>query len=558
MKHKLKKDSTEQIKKLTNRISLLELEKKKSKQLEAELKNTQRILNSIINTLPDIIYRLDFDGRILFVNDVIKKYNYKPEELIGKHIFDLVHPEDLEKAKWRVNERRTGERRTKSFEVRLLTPDQKSIPFEIRSKGIYDGPVFLIEAEGLYDTDNPNEKTFLGTQAIARDVSEQKKMESQLKQAQKMEAIGLLAGGVAHDFNNLLTVMLGYTELLMNNKAELDQDYNKLKSIQKAAQNAASITQQLLAFSRRQVLHPKIININLIFQKIEEILRRLIRENVEIIYDFENELANIKTDPVQMEQIIFNLAQNASDSMPNGGILIFRTQNVYLNKEFVNNHLGTKKGHYVNLSVIDNGIGMSDEVIANIFEPFFTTKELGRGTGLGLATVYGIVKQSHGNIWVKSTPDMGTTFDIYFPRCDEESEMDDNIGHIKPDLRGNESIMVVEDQKDLRILISESLLQHGYKIIEAKDGEDALIKYEQYSGKVDLVLTDVIMPHIGGIDLVNRLRLKDNTIKVIYMSGYAHNEIAKMGILDIDKVYIQKPFSIKDLLLNIKKILLNK
>jgi two-component system cell cycle sensor histidine kinase/response regulator CckA len=558
MKKQTEKDSGKEIKRLKARLAALESEKRKSKKIEEDFKNTQIILNSIINTLPDIIYRLDQDGKIIFVNDVIKKYNYDPEELIGRHIFEIVHPDDLEKAKWRVNERRTGERRTKSFEVRLLSSEKDSIPFEIRSSGVYGGPVFLIDAEGLYNTDDPKTKSFLGTQAIARDISEQKKIESQLRQAQKMEAIGLLAGGVAHDFNNLLTVLLGYTELILSNKTEDNPDYKKLKSIEIASKSAASITKQLLAFSRRQVLYPKIINLNTILNKMEEILRRLIKENIEITYELEENLTNIKTDPIQMEQIILNLTHNASDSMPDGGEIKIRTKNEYLDEKFAEKHIGSKPGSYVKLSITDTGFGMSEEVIENIFEPFFTTKELGRGTGLGLATVYGIIKQSNGNIWVESEVGKGTTFDIYFPQCDKKISVDEQteIQDKKPPKSA--TIMVVEDKKDLRLIISESLRQYGYAVIEAADGEDALKKYKSSKKRIDLLLTDVIMPKMGGIELVKRITTDNSKIKVIYISGYAHDNLAKMGVMDVNKVFIQKPFMINDLLVRVKEVLVKK
>jgi PAS domain S-box-containing protein len=554
MNNNSNKNLTIEINKLQKHIASLELKISTWKDKEEECNNAKLILNSILNNIPDIVYRLDPEGRITYINQVIKQYNYQPEELIGKHIFDFVHPEDLEKAKYRVKERRTGERRTTSFEVRLLTSKVNPIPVEIRSTGLYENPVFLLEAEGLYRTDRPNPDYFLGTQAIARDISEIKRMEAQLLQAQKMQAVGLLAGGVAHDFNNLLTVILGYTEKLLRKFQKDHPNYKDIQHIKESSESAAALTSQLLAFSRRQVLKPKVTNLNPIIIKLENMLIRILKENIELILVLEENLSNIKTDESKIEQIIMNLVTNASDAMNDGGKLTIETKNVLVDEEYTKKHLGFKPGPFVQMTITDTGTGMNNKTLENIFDPFFTTKDVGKGTGLGLATVYGIIKQSHGNIFVDSELDKGTTFKIYLPQCDEKVEEIKDSKLSEKKIWPSETIMVVEDQDDVRELIVLVLKDYGYNIIEAIDGEDALLKCEKYKKDIHLLITDVIMPKINGLQLREKLLESYPELKIIFMSGYADNVIAQMGVLDIDKIFIEKPFIPSDLLSKIREI----
>ena len=554
----MKKRSTNElvieVNKLQKHIASLELKINNGKAFEEECNNSKRILNSILNTIPDLVYRLDPDGNIIYVNQVIRKYNFEPEELIGKHIFDLVHPEDLEKAKYKVKERRTGERRTTSFEVRLLTSKKSILPVEIRSTGIYEHPVFLLEAEGLYSTESPNPNHFLGTQAIARDISELKKMESELLQAQKMQAVGLLAGGVAHDFNNLLTVILGYTEKLLKTFHEDNPTYKDIQHIENSANSAAALTSQLLAFSRRQVLKPKVTNLNPIITKLEKMLKRIIKEDIELNLVLEKNLPNIKTDESKIEQIIMNLVSNASDSMQDGGKLTIETKKVLIDEEYTKKHLGFKPGPFVQMTITDTGTGMNNKTLENIFDPFFTTKDIGKGTGLGLATVYGIVKQSHGNVFVDSELGKGTTFSIFLPQCNEIIEEKESLKTFDKKVIPNKTILIVEDQADVRELITQVLKQNGYNIIEASDGEDALEKCKKYKKDIHLLITDVIMPNMNGLELREQIVVRYPEIKVIFMSGYADNVIAEMGILDIDEIFIEKPFLPSDLMSKIREI----
>jgi len=555
MTKKNNKELLEEISRLQKQIAFLEQSIKKGKDFEEECDKSKQILNSILNTVPDVVYRLDTEGRITYINDVIKKYNYKPEELIGKHIFDLVHPEDLEKAKYKVKERRTGERRTISFEVRLLTSKNDAFPVEIRSTELDDQPVFLLNAEGIYISEAPNQKTFIGTQAIARDISEFKKMEAQLLQAQKMQAVGLLAGGVAHDFNNLLTVILGYTDKLLKTYKEDNQNYKDIQHIKDSAKSAAALTSQLLAFSRRQVLKPKITNLNLIIVKLEKMLQRIVKEDIKLNIVLEENLSNIKTDESKIEQIIMNLVSNASDAMQDGGALTIETKNVLIDEEYIEKYVSLKPGHFVQLTVHDTGIGMNQKTMENIFDPFFTTKDIGKGTGLGLATVYGIVKQSHGNIFVESELEKGTTFIIFLPQCKEKIKEKEKSKTVDRKVKPNETIMIVEDQTDVRQLVTHILKQDGYNIIEASDGEDALKKCKNCKKDIHLVITDVIMPNMNGLELKDKILSIYPDIKVIFMSGYADNVIAEMGILDIDEIFIEKPFMPSDLLQKIKETL---
>jgi PAS domain S-box-containing protein len=546
-----------EIKKLQKHIASLESKINNGKKFEEECNNSKRILNSILNNIPDIVYRLDAEGKITFINDVVKKYNYQPEELIGRHIFDLVHPDDLEKAKYKVKERRTGDRRTISFEVRMLSSKKSPIPVEIRSTGLYEQPVFLLQAEGLYRSESPKPNTFLGTQAIARDISDMKKMEAQLLQAQKMQAVGLLAGGVAHDFNNLLTVILGYTEKLLKSYNQSEPNYKDIKHIKNSANSAAALTSQLLAFSRRQVLKPEITNLNVIISKLENMLKRMIKEDIELILDLDKNLANIKTDTSKIEQIIMNLVTNACDAMHDGGKLKIETKNVLIDENYATKYIGFNPGPFVQMTISDTGEGMNEKTLENIFDPFFTTKEIGKGTGLGLATVYGIIKQSHGNIFVDSELGKGTTFNIFLPQCDEELLEIESTELPDKKVSPTETIMVVEDQTDVRELIVHVLKEYGYNIIESVDGEDALAKCKKYNKDIHLLITDVIMPKLNGLELREKLLVSYPNIKVIFMSGYADNVIGKMGVLDIDKIFIEKPFVPSKLISKIREILNN-
>lgn len=379
--------------------------------------------------------------------------------------------------------------------------------------------------------------------ATKLDVTEQKTLETQLQQAAKMEAIGHLAGGVAHDFNNLLTVINGYAEILLETVPPGDMMGSALKEIKGAGERAASLTRQLLAFSRRQVLDLQVLNVNAVVSGLEEMLRRLIGEDIKLRTVLQPSLARVKGDPGQIEQVIINLAVNARDAMPRGGSLTIETSIVELDEAYAQSHVTVKSGPHVLLAITDTGVGMSPETKARIFEPFFTSKEMGKGTGLGLATVYGIVKQSGGSVWVYSELGQGTVFKIYLPAL---TEVPAATAPVKPDANanfGSETILVVEDEEEVRSLIRMALESSGYNILATEDPENVAEMCASYSGPIDLLLTDVVLPKLSGrVVAENVTRLRPN-VKVLYMSGYTADAIVHHGGLTEGLPFIQKPFS---------------
>jgi signal transduction histidine kinase/ActR/RegA family two-component response regulator len=389
--------------------------------------------------------------------------------------------------------------------------------------------------------------------SLERGRKEHHEMEQRLRQAHKMEAVGRLAGGVAHDFNNLLTIIRGNSDLLAD-RMESNPQKKNVEQIQKAADRAVGMTRQLLAFSRMQVLQPRVLDLNAIIAEMGKMLPRLIGEHIEYSFSPENNLAPVKADPGQMEQVLMNLAVNARDAMPDGGKLIVCTQNVALNPAEAAKRPSMSPGNYVLIRVMDTGHGMDEQTRAQIFEPFFTTKEVGKGTGLGLATVYGIVKQSGGFIWVSSTPGQGTTFEIYLPvtTASGQSPQDVEVQRILP--RGSETILLVEDENGVRELAAEFLRGAGYKVLEGHDGLDGLQVSERYSGGIDILLTDMVMPRLGGKELAVRVREKRPNIKVVMMSGYSEFSIAKGGDEAIVAA-LAKPFSMTSLIQKMHEVL---
>ncbi|HHE47119.1 MAG TPA: response regulator, partial [Bacteroidetes bacterium] len=360
---------------------------------------------------------------------------------------------------------------------------------------------------------------------------------------------------IAHDFNNLLTVISGHTEMAMMDLDPQDPLRNDLQEVQKASVRAADLTRQLLAFSRKQTLQPKILNLNDVITNLDKMLRRVIGEDIDLKIISGEDLWNVEADPGQIEQIIINLAVNARDAMPDGGQMVIETQNVELDEEYAKTHADVVPGPHVMLAISDTGCGMTDEVRMQIFDPFYTTKEEGKGTGLGLSTVYGIVKQSGGNIWVYSEPGKGTAFKVYLPMVAKEADklsLDADMGDLP---RGTETILVVEDEDGVRKLACRSLKKQGYKIIQAANGGEALMIARELEKPVDLLVTDVIMPHMGGVVLVKNLHEIWPDVKVLYMSGYTANAIAHSGVLDPDKPFIQKPFHPIDLVRKVRKVL---
>jgi len=379
--------------------------------------------------------------------------------------------------------------------------------------------------------------------------------EKQLWQSQKMEAVGRLAGGVAHDFNNLLTVIKGYTELILSELGPSDPMRAEMEEVQKAADRAAGLTRQLLAFSRRQVLAPKVVNLNDLVEDMNKLLRRLLGEDIELCTKLDGTLGSVTADPGQIEQVIMNLAVNARDAMPKGGKLTLETANVELDQAYSRQHAPIRPGAYIMLAITDTGSGMSAETLSHVFEPFFTTKEQGKGTGLGLSTVYGIVKQSGGYIWPYSEPGMGTTFKIYLPRVEEMAQRLPAPAPAATSLGGTETILLVEDEEGVRGLTRQLLERHGYTVLEAEHGQDALLLCERYSGPIHLLLSDVVLAQMSGRELVQRLAPLRPRMKVLYMSGYSDEAIVHHGVLEPGTAFLQKPFTTEALMRKLREVL---
>jgi len=392
-------------------------------------------------------------------------------------------------------------------------------------------------------------------EGILVDITERKALETQLQQSRKMEAVGRLAGGIAHDFNNLLTIISGYTELAMSRTHIPNEARSDIERIENAAGRAAGLVRQLLAFSRKQVLQPKILDLNQIVLNIDTLLRRLIDERIEMVTRVDQELGSVKADPAQIEQVIMNLVVNARDAMPDGGRLVLETSNIELDSSYAVDHATVRPGRYVMLAVSDTGVGMDQQTVAHIFEPFFTTKESGRGTGLGLSTVYGIVKQSGGYIWVYSEPAKGSSFKVYLPRVDEVAEETPLPQTAPRAQRGTETILLVEDEEPLRELIQTVLAEQGYDVIPSLDPEHAEEIANRLEGEIHLVLTDVVMPGTSGRELARRISARRPDIRVLYMSGYTDNVISSGGMLERGLAFLQKPFSPATLVQKVREVL---
>jgi len=387
---------------------------------------------------------------------------------------------------------------------------------------------------------------------------ERKGMEEQLLQAQKMEAVGNLAGGVAHDFNNVLTAIMGYSELILDALPEGHPEHNHIEEIRKAGERAAALTRQLLAFSRKQILQPEVLCLNEVVSGMTKMLKRMIPEDVELVAVLDPALDRVKLDPMQMEQVLMNLAVNARDAMPKGGKLTLETANAELDAAYTKIHPEIQPGNYVMLAVSDTGCGMDEEIQARIFEPFFTTKEKSKGTGLGLSTVYGIVKQSGGSIFVYSEPGKGTAFKIYLPRVEEVPGERGPAVEKRPVPalpQGAETVLVAEDDETLRRLIYEILQSSGYAVLEAGRGEEALRLAGEHAGPIHLLITDMVMPGMGGREVAGRLAALRPGTRVLYVSGYTDDAVVRHGVLESGVAFLQKPFVPEALLRKVREVL---
>ena len=490
----------------------------------------------------EALYRMvieaSFDGIALTEEGVVREANrgfaemfgYNGEEVIGGQILDFVAEESVEAVRQRVSDGMEG-------------------TYELVGKR-KDGTKILLEATAK--THNIGSRP--GRLTALRDVTEKRQLEEQFRQAQKMEAVGRLAGGVAHDFNNLLTVITSCAELVLMDTAEDDPRQENLQEIRKASQAAAGLTRQLLAFSRQQVIEPKVVTIEEVVATADKMLQRLIGEDVELIAVLNGNPATVKIDPGQLEQVIMNLAVNARDAMPDGGKLTLETSAVELDEVYARTHWPATVGRFALLTVSDTGIGMSEQTRARIFEPFFTTKEVGKGTGLGLATVYGIVKQSGGFIWVYSEPGQGTTFKIYLPRVDDPrpAGVQATTG---PSLLGNETILLTEDSSALRATAHQILTRYGYTVLDAPSSTAALTLARSSDGPIHLLLTDVVMPGMSGRELAEQFSAKRPGVKVLYMSGYTDDAVVRHGVLRPGIAYLQKPFTPETLARKVRDVL---
>jgi len=494
----------------------------------------------------DAIYVHDLTGRYIMVNKAGEELiGYSRAEILQMRISDVVPRNGLDHIHARLKEKLADHSLT-IYEVEAIRKDGSRVPIEVSSRLIYENGVPV------------------AVQGSARDITERKRSEEalrasqlQLQQSQKLEAIGQLAGGVAHDFNNMLTAIIGYTDLSLRRVGLENPIRRNLEETKKAAERAASLVRQLLAFSRKQILEPKVLDLNDVVKDMHKMLTRLIGENIKLATRLETDLGSVKADPCQVEQIIVNLVVNARDAMPRGGRVTIETANVALDDQFaVKKHVSVKPGEYVMLAVSDTGSGMDQETQARIFEPFFTTKEVGKGTGLGLSTVYGIVKQSGGNIWVYSEEGLGTVFKVYLPRIDDATAS--TIARQSQETsapRGTETILLVEDEDVVRGLTRKILMQAGYNVLDAKGGDEAIRLCHAHAGPIDLLLTDVVMPEVSGKEVADRLLELRPSIRVLYMSGYTDEAIVQHGVLDANVKFIQKPFTWVGLTRKVREVL---
>ncbi|GIK42624.1 MAG: histidine kinase [Chloroflexota bacterium] len=482
---------------------------------------------------------LGLDNRWLRVNqkfcDII---GYSFEELGQLTLPQLIYSDDVDINREQARRLVAGEIQTYSLEQRYIRKDFSLVWVNVTVS-------LLRDASG-------QPKYFIG---VVQDITERKQLEEQYRHAQKMEAVGRLAGGVAHDFNNLLTVINGYSELALHGLTELDPLQKSIREIRKAGERAARLTHQLLAFSRQQVLQPEILDLNEVITDISRMLTRLIGEDIELVIITKAGLGRIKADPGQMEQVIMNLAVNARDAMPHGGKLTIDLANVELDEDFARRHLRVAPGAYVRLAISDTGVGMDKETLNRIFEPFFTTKEQGKGTGLGLATVYGIIKQSGGSILVYSEPGWGTTFKIYLPQIKEVSRPSPvSLPREHPSQRGG-TILLVEDEPGVRNLVRDTLKEDGYTVLDASNSAEALLLSEQHPDPIHLLLTDVVMPGLSGRQLAERLLLERPKLKILYMSGYTDDAIVHHGVLEPGVAFLHKPFTLQMLAQKVREVL---
>jgi PAS domain S-box-containing protein len=506
------------------------------KESEQALRLGEERFRAILDSIVDGVIVLDKDGVVTFFNPAAEKIFQRPGvQVLKKSVEELFAPCDrLEYSDYLA--RHLGENPPKVIEVNALRSDESLLPIDLAVSEIVRGGVVMLVV-------------------IVRDISERRRLEDQYRQAQKMEAVGRLAGGIAHDFNNLMQAILGYSNLLDRRLAPGDPNHETVGQIQKSLEHASSLTRQLLAFSRKQVLKPKLLVLNSVVAEMTHLLQRVLGETIQLKLTLAEPVACIRADPGQMEQLILNLAINARDAMPQGGVLSIETAHIDIvePKPFASGYLAP--GAYMILHIADTGTGMTPEVLAHLFEPFFTTKEAGKGTGLGLCNVYGTVKQSGGEVAVTTAVGEGTAFHIYLPRFEGKPGDEESTHLVQTRGGGHETVLLVEDEELVRVMLVEVLKSAGYNVMEARHGADALALGEPYQEKIELLVTDVTMPGFSGLELAGRLGEKRPDMRVLFISGYTDQEAAQWGKLNQPLRYLQKPFHPDVFLAKVRQIL---
>jgi two-component system, cell cycle sensor histidine kinase and response regulator CckA len=508
------------------------------KRNEQALRRSEARYRSLVQSAVYGIYRSSTDGKFLDVNPaLIAMLGYESaDDVLSLNPKDDVFVCPQEYA--RLMQEFHGKRRLDNLEVKWRHRGQHTITVRLSGRAVASPE----EPDDVFEI-------------IAEDVTERRVLEDQFRQAQKMEAVGRLAGGVAHDFNNLLMVISGYNEVMLEQMEQGSPLHQRAVAIQQAADRATTLTRQLLAFSRKQLLELKVVDVNAIVSDIERLLRPLIGENIELVTKLTPGLGRTRADAGQLEQVIMNLVVNAKDAMPDGGKITIQTANTTLDDSYQREHSFIVPGPYVMLSVSDTGLGMNKEIQSRVFEPFFTTKEKGKGTGLGLSTVYGIVKQIGGYVLLQSEVGRGTTFRIYMPQVNDSEETLTAAKAANESSRGSETILLVEDEESVRQLVRETLQARGYVVIEAQNGEEGLQIAEAHSGPLDVVITDVVMPGIGGRELAKRLTEARPETRVLFLSGYAEDAIVHEGVLESGAAFLQKPFTLQTLSRKVREVL---